>query len=48
MTGHGEDAPVATQRRQPSMQSRAHLEEDQIDPEHDRIEIPAFLRRQAN
>jgi cell division protein FtsZ len=48
MTGHGEEAPVPTQRRQPSMQSRAHHEEDQVDPEQDRIEIPAFLRRQAN
>jgi len=48
MTGHGEEAPVATQRRQPSMQSRSHHEDEQVDPEQDRIEIPAFLRRQAN
>ena len=48
MTGHGEEAPVPTQRRQPSMQSRTHHEDDQVDPEQDRIEIPAFLRRQAN
>lgn len=48
MTGHGEEAPVAPQRRQPSMQSRAHHEEERVDPEQDRIEIPAFLRRQAN
>ena len=48
MTGHGEDAPVPTQRRQPSLQSRAHHDEEHVDPEQDRIEIPAFLRRQAN
>ena len=48
MTGHGEEAPVASQRRQPAMQSRPVQEEEQVDPEQDRIEIPAFLRRQAN
>ncbi len=48
MTGHGEEAPVAPQRRQPAMQSRPVQEEEQVDPEQDRIEIPAFLRRQAN
>jgi cell division protein FtsZ len=48
MTGHGEDSPVAPQRRQPPVQSRAHHDDEQVDPEQDRIEIPAFLRRQAN
>ena len=49
MTGHGEEAPVAAQqRRQPAMQSRPVQDEEQVDPEQDRIEIPAFLRRQAN
>ncbi len=49
MTGHGPEAqghPAQAVRQQPSMaapEPEAHAEEDQ-----DRIEIPAFLRRQAN
>jgi cell division protein FtsZ len=49
MTGHGSEAqghPAQAVRQQPSMaapEPEAHEEEDQ-----DRIEIPAFLRRQAN
>ena len=48
MTGHGEAAshkapPV---RRQPPV--TAPEEELELDPEQERIEIPAFLRRQAN
>ncbi|THD73322.1 cell division protein FtsZ [Thalassobius vesicularis] len=45
MTGHGhEAAPQAAARQQPSVQAA----EPKADPEQDRIEIPAFLRRQAN
>ena len=51
MTGHGGEAPApeaaAPTRRQPPMQAAAP-EEDEYDPEQERIEIPAFLRRQAN
>jgi len=49
MTGHGEEeaAPKAqTHREQPPVQSPEASAE--IDPEQERIEIPAFLRRQAN
>ncbi|WP_425038414.1 cell division protein FtsZ [Primorskyibacter sp. S187A] len=51
MTGHGsasQEPPVA--RQQPSMQApAAHpAPEAQADPDQERIEIPAFLRRQAN
>ena len=49
MTGHGEDAaaPKAPMpREQPGMQRPSA--ETEIDPEQERIEIPAFLRRQAN
>ncbi|MDG3042287.1 cell division protein FtsZ [Roseicyclus marinus] len=56
MTGHAEDAAPATERRQPPMSvGRAsappphHAVDDGIvDPDQERIEIPAFLRRQAN
>ncbi len=56
MTGHGGDAPPArTQpqatRPQPRVSSHQHHEEDANDEpsaEQERIEIPAFLRRQAN
>ncbi|PWE34051.1 cell division protein FtsZ [Maritimibacter sp. 55A14] len=56
MTGHGGEAqpspqrsapPAPMTRRQPPVQSSAP-EEDEMDPEQERIEIPAFLRRQAN
>ena len=50
MSGHGQEAPSrATQqpmRQQPPVQS--YQEEDEYDAEQERIEIPAFLRRQAN
>jgi cell division protein FtsZ len=53
MTGHGQDgtpAPVA--RQQPQMQTGHGASAPQpvaeVDPEQERIEIPAFLRRQAN
>ncbi len=49
MTGHGEEgaAPQAqTHREQPPVQSPEASAE--ADPEQERIEIPAFLRRQAN
>ncbi|MBF9049533.1 cell division protein FtsZ [Roseobacter sp. HKCCD9010] len=48
MTGHGEDQPTPIERRQPPVASRPAPEETQVDPEQERIEIPAFLRRQAN
>jgi cell division protein FtsZ len=57
MTGHGEaggserPAPQAP-RQQPKMQARAAapapIPQDEADPDQERIEIPAFLRRQAN
>ncbi|MEM7723328.1 MAG: cell division protein FtsZ [Pseudomonadota bacterium] len=61
MTGHGEDAPAPTERRQPAMTQpsrpaaapapsappAAH-DDGVVDPDQERIEIPAFLRRQAN
>ena len=55
MSGHGEGTEAAAARQQPpqmrpqSTYSAAQLEdEDDLDPEQERIEIPAFLRRQAN
>ncbi len=45
MTGHGEE-PAAPRVQNPPVQS--HATGDEIDPEQERIEIPAFLRRQAN
>jgi len=50
MTGHGAEqgaAPAAQPvRQQPAVQS--HEPAEQIDEDQERIEIPAFLRRQAN
>ena len=51
MTGHGAEAshqgaPQAALRQQPSVQ--AGEPQPSENPEQDRIEIPAFLRRQAN
>ncbi|MEC3861951.1 cell division protein FtsZ [Mesobacterium sp. TK19101] len=50
MTGHGQEAPV--QRRQPlaggAPQAPRPMPEEAADPDQERIEIPAFLRRQAN
>ena len=54
MTGQpGESAekPVATRRHPTSQQAEPEFEpepEQGVDPDQDRIEIPAFLRRQAN
>ena len=54
MTGQneGEVAPQQPQRQQPPVQTRASAAAPQpqeaTDAEQDRIEIPAFLRRQAN
>ncbi|MDR9484004.1 MAG: cell division protein FtsZ, partial [Sediminimonas sp.] len=55
MTGHGTESAgrgggQQPARQQPPVQSdRAQPQyEDETDPDQDRIEIPAFLRRQAN
>jgi len=48
MTGHAEEAQAAQPRRQPTVSTPAPAEEAAVDPEQERIEIPAFLRRQAN
>ncbi|KAA9007924.1 cell division protein FtsZ [Histidinibacterium aquaticum] len=48
MTGHQAEG-AAAQRRQPQVTSlRREEEEPETDPEQERVEIPAFLRRQAN
>ncbi|MGC9420496.1 MAG: cell division protein FtsZ, partial [Rhodovulum sp.] len=53
MSGHGEtpERPAHTARQQPPVYGRGqavHRDEEELDPEQERIEIPAFLRRQAN
>ncbi|WP_424984668.1 cell division protein FtsZ [Microbulbifer sp. S227A] len=54
MTGHAGDTPAErgaqTARQQPPMHQRDVAEPYQDEPDHeqDRIEVPAFLRRQAN
>ncbi len=52
MTGQAEGGAPSAPRRQPPVQQRtaepAQMPQDQIDPDQERIEIPAFLRRQAN
>jgi cell division protein FtsZ len=53
MTGHGEQAaPERPARQQPPVQQQAAAPAQQpveaVDPDQERIEIPAFLRRQAN
>ena len=52
MTGHAAEQQQPAQRSQPSMQAPqaapAPRPVAEADPEQDRIEIPAFLRRQAN
>ncbi|MEP0964417.1 MAG: cell division protein FtsZ [Roseobacter sp.] len=52
MTGHADGAQPAAPRQQPQVQQRtqapAQMPQEQHDPEQERIEIPAFLRRQAN
>ncbi|NOE25302.1 cell division protein FtsZ [Ruegeria sp. HKCCD6157] len=50
MTGHASDTPAQPPRQQPVLrqsEATAPLQEE-ADPDQDRIEIPAFLRRQAN
>ncbi len=50
MTGHAADTPSQPPRQQPAMRATdatAPAAED-VDPDQERIEIPAFLRRQAN
>ena len=50
MTGQGDNS--ASVRQQPPLQHRAaapaEVPQDRSDPDQERIEIPAFLRRQAN
>ncbi|WP_299670754.1 cell division protein FtsZ [uncultured Roseobacter sp.] len=52
MTGQAEAGSPAAPRQQPPVQQRAaepaQVPQDQVDPDQERIEIPAFLRRQAN
>ncbi len=57
MTGHAEEGHAQPERRQPPMSSQAapaahhrpaSVDDGIVDPEQERIEIPAFLRRQAN
>lgn len=57
MTGSGEDGGAPVERRQPTMAAapapapmpQQHAADDGVmDPDQERIEIPAFLRRQAN
>ncbi len=48
MTGHSDDEPQRQEQRvQPTMNSPQYSDVA-ADPEQDRVEIPAFLRRQAN
>ncbi|MHC0054095.1 cell division protein FtsZ [Actibacterium sp. D379-3] len=49
MAGHGHEAPARggqPLRQQPPL--HGHPDDAELDPEQERIEIPAFLRRQAN
>ncbi|MGB5067880.1 MAG: cell division protein FtsZ, partial [Albidovulum sp.] len=50
MAGHsGETSERVAPSIRPKPQTRAEFDEDAaVDPEQDRVEIPAFLRRQAN
>ncbi|OUS07186.1 cell division protein FtsZ [Rhodobacterales bacterium 52_120_T64] len=49
MTGHGPNGDAAAVRRQPPLHKQeAQTYEDVNEEELDRVEIPAFLRRQAN
>ena len=49
MTGQSNtDAPVNRSRPDLSAQHQPMMEDDAVDPEQERIEVPAFLRRQAN
>ncbi|WP_224815308.1 cell division protein FtsZ [Hasllibacter sp. MH4015] len=53
MTGSAEDGPAPVERRQPTMGAAPapapqSMDDGIVDPDQERIEIPAFLRRQAN
>ncbi|MFK7868943.1 MAG: cell division protein FtsZ [Roseobacter sp.] len=48
MTGHGEAAGQPVARQQPPMKQETAAAPAKADPDQERIEIPAFLRRQAN
>ena len=50
MTGQAGDTPAAQQpqRQQPTLHQQAPAPVQEVNPEQERIEIPAFLRRQAN
>ncbi len=56
MTGSAEDGPAPVERRQPPMGAApapapaqpTSADDGIVDPDQERIEIPAFLRRQAN
>ncbi|WP_424833084.1 cell division protein FtsZ [Ruegeria sp.] len=50
MTGHAADTPAQPVRQQPSFRQgdATAPAQEEADPDQDRIEIPAFLRRQAN
>ncbi|MCA1774648.1 MAG: cell division protein FtsZ [Loktanella sp.] len=48
MTGSGQAAEGAAPRQQPQVTAFRDEAEPEADPEQERIEIPAFLRRQAN
>ena len=52
MTGQADEASAPAPRQQPQVQQRtqtpAQMPQEQADPDQERIEIPAFLRRQAN
>ncbi|MDW3222350.1 MAG: cell division protein FtsZ [Paracoccaceae bacterium] len=52
MTGHAEGPAQSAPRQQPPVQHRtaepAPMPQEPADPDQERIEIPAFLRRQAN
>mgnify|MGYP002528167254 CR=1 FL=1 len=49
MTGHGPSTDVPAARRQPPLHNQdSQTYEDINEEEQDRVEIPAFLRRQAN
>ncbi len=51
MTGHNDAAATPPARQQPPVQratAPAPVQETTTDPDQERIEIPAFLRRQAN
>ena len=49
MTGHpAEQAPRPAPAARQQPQLRQPVEEEELSPEQEKIEIPAFLRRQAN